>query len=615
MPVAGSSSSSRFKLAALAITAVHTAGIARLLGKGPLLDGAALASIDWSHHTANAWTARLLWSETRRLAGFCPSSVAGYPFGTADSVSNRLGELLTALVPISPPAQAFAIVVLVLLGIAPLAPATASKLLGCSPREVLATLVIAIALIWRSVDPPRAWLELGLYGFLLALALAPLAVAASLTAHHSWARAGLATVTIAFGWTAHLLFPVLIAPGILVGLATRARLQRRIPLRAIVAVGGGAVLAWPMWQPLVTYREHIRLGPQHFHLDGRGAVITEVTSLFAAIWVLGAWGLGRQWREHRSVGALGLGIGAGTLLLVCLLSPPLFGQLQPARFVDAVTILLAPGVAAGTSALAQAVPRRWWLAWLATTLLVAHPLGNLIQQLFGIREPLLAWNEASPDPRIDADVATLPALIRRELPARTRALIEEGSTWVPERPLVWGPMLLPALLPHLIGSEVIGGPLPDSRLREARVGFLDGVLFGEPIETWTPARFERLLEVWNVGLVVAWSPQSTAALLQQPAVEVMTSHRRFTTFRVRAPRDCFALAQPGWSCPALARAVPGRIRVWPKKTGEIVLAWHWNEGLEASSGTVRRHPHEDDLVGLIALDVPATGTEIEIIQR
>lgn len=611
--MADSGSTRRFTIAAMAIAALHTAAVARLVGYGPLLHGAALASVDWSHHTANAWTARTMWLGTGRLAGFCPSSMGGYVFGTADSVSNRLGELLTAVLPISPPTQAFAFVVLGLLALAPLAAAAASNQLGCSPRETVATLVIAIALIWRAADSARAWLDFGLYGFLFALAMAPLAVAASLAAQHSWARAVLAAVTTALGWTAHLLFPVLIAPGILFGLAAATQGQRRLPLRAILAVVSGAALAWPIWQPLAAFRHHLRLAPQHFHVDARAAVGHEVASLFAAIWLLGALGLWRVWRTRRSYAALGLGAGAGALLLACVLSPPAFAQLQPARLVDAVSFLLAPGVAVGTATLARSIPRPW-LAWLATGLLVAHPLGNLCQQLVGLRTPLLAWSESFPDPRIDADVAALPALIRREVPPDTRVLIEEGPTWPPGRPLIWGPILFPALLPHLIGMEVVGGPLPDSRLREAHVGFLDGVLFGQPVETLTTAQFEQLLDVWNIGLVVAWSRQSTAALAEQPAL-LGTTHRRFTLFRVRAPRGCFALAQPGLPCPAVARAAPGSIRVQPKKSGEIVLAWHWNEGLEASSGTLRPYPLDGDPLGLIALDAPVADAEIKITQR
>lgn len=596
--------------------ALHALGTVRLIGTASLIDGAPLASYDWSHHSANAWTARKLWDESSRLSGFVPSSMGGYPFGTADSVSNRLGEIATAWLPIPSAPQAFALIVLLLLVLAPLWPAVAAHRLGARGAEIVGAALLGVALVWRAVDGPRPFLELGLYGYLHGLALAPAAITLALaSARVSSAVAAAAATLIMLGWLSHVLFPILVAPGILAGALALARTPS--PTRGwvapLAAASLGAVAASPFWYPLIRFRDHLRLGTPRFLQDGLGAVFGELASLFALVWLLGAVGLVVVVRSGRGPHAVALAIGTMTLLGLSVSTAPAVAALQPERFVDGVTWLLAPAAPIGVAALARSVGRAI-LPVAAAILLLVPSLETMVGQAFGLREPLIAWNQARGDERLSWDVTALPSAVARATPGDSRILIEESSTWSTERATIWGPILLPALLPHLVEREVIGGPLPDSRLREAHAGFIDGFLFGRRVQDWAPSELEGELDQWNIAAVVAWSPEAISALERLPRLGRPEMVGRFALFVMAEPRRCFALPDPSGACPADASARPGRIVVTPHRPGEIVLAWHWNERLAGEDeATLGRALVGDDPVGLIA--VQSSGRAFEIRQR
>jgi hypothetical protein len=417
------------------------------------------------------------------------------------------------------------------------------------------------------------------------------------------------------GWLSHVLFPLLVAPGILAGtlaLARTGNAPRRV-LAPLAVAALGAAAACPFWYPLVRYRDHVRLGTPRFLQDGLGALFGELSSLFALGWLLGVAGLVVAARAGRAPQAIALGFGTMTLLGLSLSTAPAVAALQPERFVDGISWLLAPAAPIGVAALARSV-RRPLLPVAAAALIVVPSLGTMVGQLLGLREPLIAWTKGRGDERLAWDVTALPSTLVRSAPLDSRVLVEESSTWSTDRATIWGPVLLPALLPHLLDREVIGGPLPDSRLLEARTGFLDGVLFGRRVQEWPPTELEAQLDLWNIGVVVAWSPDAVAGLRRLPRLGPPQTVGRFALFAITAPRRCFALTDPSGACPADAKARPGRIVVTPTRAGEIVLAWHWNEYLDGGpEATVGRGLIADDPVGLIAVE--STGRTFEIHQR
>lgn len=566
-----------------ATLAVHAAGVLALIGSATLVDGRPLAQLDWALHGENARTSRELWRSTGRIDGWSERLMGGYPHGTADSVSNRYGELATALLPIEPAPRAFGWAVALLLIAVPLGPAIAARALGGGRAAVLGALVLAIALVWRTVDGPRAYLQLGLYGHLAALTIAPAAIALALVAGlRRSVGAGVAAIaTIALGWSCHLLFPLAIVPGLLVGAAVLGRGEaagRRwiAGSWALLAAACGAALASPLWAAAWQARSHLDTLDSAFHQRGLAALWGETRSLWILLWCVGAWELLRLVRpaEHGAMGAqrqgdrdapgeaaprqavaLGLAVAAACLLLLAVLGP--FAQptarLQPVRFLDGVGFLLGGPAALGVVGLA----RRRRLVLVPVGLFLVVPLAPLAAQISGLAEPLVAWDESDPDPRIQGDLLPLVEALRNPSLPPGRLMIEENAA-APGRGMIWGDVLLPVLLPRLIARDTTARGIPDTRLVEGRIAFVDGVAFGRPLGEWSDAELEAKLERWRVGVIVAWSGQSIDDLSRRAGIDPVRRVGRFSIYRRHPPAGRMGPA-PAVPVPATGdRAGPSR---------------------------------------------------------
>lgn len=271
-------------------------------------------------------------------------------------------------------------------------------------------------------------------------------------------------------------------------------------------------------------------------------------------------------------GGLMLAFAAGGAAL------PGVGQLQPNRFAApaflAIALAAAYSMAAGLVWLGQPGahgPKRAW-AW-------AGALAAGVLLLYAGREML---REASPgshghygsktqelagEPQ---QVAQLEAWLREHTTADGRILFETSLG------RVHGGGHVAGLVALKTGRELIGAAYPFSL---PQVSFWDRSAFGKPIADLTAEQLWQGLERYNVGWVVAHSPELRSAMAALPQASVVADIGPVRVYQLNRPLSFAAVGQARIS----ARAV-NRLEVSDVSGAELVLRYHWLPGLVASNG-------------------------------
>jgi hypothetical protein len=96
----------RFAISAL-VLALHGALVLRNFPVGPILRGEPLASVELAFHSAGAIEGKDFLAELHRIWGYSPRYMAGYPFGSWNSIGTRGYEFSSAVFPFCSQVTAF----------------------------------------------------------------------------------------------------------------------------------------------------------------------------------------------------------------------------------------------------------------------------------------------------------------------------------------------------------------------------------------------------------------------------------------------------------------------------------------------------------------------------
>ncbi len=172
------------------------------------------------------------------------------------------------------------------------------------------------------------------------------------------------------------------------------------------------------------------------------------------------------------------------------------------------------------------------------------------------------------------EIVAIVDWIARQTPRDARVLFEESGD---ETGFVYDGMYLSAFLPHLTGRQLIGGPINLYNDRHHFAEFHSGKLFKRDIGSITDDELRGYLRLYNIGAVVSFHPASVKKLLSIPGL--VTVDQRIGPIyllKVNQPLSWFVEGE------GQVQAGANRLELGDLKGREIVLKYHWVEGLHAA---------------------------------
>ncbi|MCS7047618.1 MAG: hypothetical protein NZO58_14770, partial [Gemmataceae bacterium] len=173
-----------------------------------------------------------------------------------------------------------------------------------------------------------------------------------------------------------------------------------------------------------------------------------------------------------------------------------------------------------------------------------------------------------------------------------------------------------ALLPRLTQRQFLGGLDPDGFIEHASISFLDQLLDGRHISTWSDRQLEDYCRRYNVGWVVAWTPAAIKRFQEWPGVQ------ESTPLQDDVPGRLFTLKRTdrGYALKGTATLLHADCRhitlgdVVPNEEGIIVLSFHWQAGLRAAPSRVKVEREDDghDPIGLIRLRTDGSAARVTL---
>ena len=132
------------------------------------------------------------------------------------------------------------------------------------------------------------------------------------------------------------------------------------------------------------------------------------------------------------------------------------------------------------------------------------------------------------------------------------------------------------MIPYVTGRQLIGGPINLYNDRHHFAEFHSGKIFKKEIQTLTDNELRNYLQLYNIGAVVAFHPASIQRLQALPGL--VTLEQRI------GPVQLMKVNQPlTWFVQGEGKLTAGlnRLELSELKGSEIVLKFHWVEGLTA----------------------------------
>jgi hypothetical protein len=313
---------------------------------------------------------------------------------------------------------------------------------------------------------------------------------------------------------------------------------------------------------------------------------------------LGSWGMWTLLRDKNR--AAGVMLASASLVLFLL---AYFGSLmpfvkswQPLRFkvpLDLFLALAASYILVHGLARRSRSSRSYVLPVVAACGLLAF-LFNLIET--ETRARMLLRTELRPE------LHAIVEWIKQDTPADGRVLFEESGD---ETGFAYDGMYLSSFIPHWAGRELIGGPINLYNDRHHFAEFHSGKFLKKDIRNLTDDAIRNYFRLYNIGAVVAFYPASVQRIQSVPGL--VTSDRR------AGPAHLMKVNQPlTWFLQGEGRvkASLNRLDLSEIKGKEIVLKYHWTEGLVASppARIVPVKIYDDPIPFIKIIDPPAALT-------
>jgi hypothetical protein len=184
-------------------------------------------------------------------------------------------------------------------------------------------------------------------------------------------------------------------------------------------------------------------------------------------------------------------------------------------------------------------------------------------------------------------------------------LFEESGD---ETGFVYEGVYLSSLLPRLTGRQLIGGPINLYNDRHHFAEFHSGKIFKQDVRTLSDEELRKYLRLYNIGAIVAFHPASIQRL--ESIAGLATVEQRIGPVRlmkVHQPLSWFIQGEGS------VRAGFNRLELSDLKGNEIVLKYHWVEGLTAAPVT-RIEPIKmaDDPIPFIKLVHPPARVTLRV---
>ncbi len=336
---------------------------------------------------------------------------------------------------------------------------------------------------------------------------------------------------------------------------------------------------WPLWQqhdPLRLVRELVTPVAGFDGFDASAALGAPLTGSWlarTAVLVLGAVGLVRL-PDRR----LALSLAAALAWLAALafhgswLAP--IAAFEPFRYVIAYRLLwVVPAALAGVEAHDRWEARGARPRWLPTALAAGLAFACLCTPTFATfvaRQPM----SSSPPPTF----AALADFARDPVSGQGRLMVEDAFLTA-GGPAPYGPAYVLGQLALVTGRELTGGRTPWIRVKHRFASFTDGEAFGAQLGDLAPAELRRYLELYDVTAIAAWSGDAKRVLdALAPEVSRLGDRGPLTLYRVARESSRFergsGRVEARWGELVVSDVVAAG--------GEIVLRYHWAEGMTAT---------------------------------
>jgi hypothetical protein len=584
---------------------------------------------DWGLHFHHLKSLEAFWRRDGAVWGYSPFFMAGYPSNTIQDLSIKLFELLAlgfssfGLSSI----QWFKICVFLANASVPwFIYFAARNFFFAEASENLDALLAAFlgtVYWWNSL--PREMFFYGMIGF-------PVASYFSVLGASLFYR--LAVNPSSPGWVhlGWLLFAVLILPlhvqSIVIFLppmvALLAAQPRLMTGRILLWIGAAVALSALVNSPWLITAFHHRG-------DDVAAAIVEQLPLFASThpftFLLDYLGPQGYWTFRPSIiekgfrlsqlllGALGiwkiiqsekrpLGIMLASALTVLFLLAyfgalwPVIKPWQPLRFKLPFDLFLVIGAAycVGLWLAAPAAARSR-----LTPLLLAGGLIALVVNLVQTESTGKLQLRSRMTPSLEA----ITDWIARETPSDARVLFEESGD---ETGFIYDGIYLSSLVPHLTGRQLIGGPINLYNDRHHFAEFHSSIMFKKNVQTLSVDEISDYFRLYNIGAIVAFHPASIQRLQSIPGL--VTVEQRIGTVHL------MKVNQPlSWFIEGAGKVKTGlnRLELSELKGNEVILKYHWVEGLTASPPTkVELVKMLDDPIPFIKLVAPPPSVTLRV---
>jgi hypothetical protein len=606
----------------------HAFGLALIFSPiGGIVDSQPIVEQDWGLHFHHLKSLEGFWQQDKIFWGYNPFFMAGYPSNTIQDLSIKLFEFLAlalSMIALSP-IQWFKILAFLSIACVPWLMYFAAQnfFYEGSIRKIVAPLAALTGTLYWWNSLPREMFFYGMIGYPFAAYVAILGV----SLFYRLARQPVLWSSALLGWVVfalvilplHIQSVLVFIPPAVALLVVEPNLLRRNLLAGILGTAALALLVNLAW-----------LAPAFSHRgDDAASAIVNQLPLFTsadpftfvkdylglksywtfrpAFWEKGfrlallALGLGGIFKlirsKHRTVGIM------FAAALIALFAITYFGSFidlfkswQSLRFkvpYDLFLILPAAYLVA-----VQVMQRS----------LISHP--NLVSTLilFGSLAFLVNLIQTESRGRMKLRTGMTPELaaivnwITRETPKEGRVLFEESGD---ETGFVYNGMYLSSFIPHWTGRELIGGPINLYNDRHHFAEFHSGKLLKKDIHTLSDDDIRNYFRLYNIGAVVSFHPASIRRMESVPGL--VTLDRRVGPvhlMRVNQPLTWFLHGE------GRVRASLNRLQAAEVKGNEVILKYHWTEGLIGTPAMkiVPIKIYDDPIPFIKILHPPATFT-------
>jgi len=167
------------------------------------------------------------------------------------------------------------------------------------------------------------------------------------------------------------------------------------------------------------------------------------------------------------------------------------------------------------------------------------------------------------------------------------SLVAQLESWIAANTSVDGRIVFETSLGRVHGGGHVAGVIALKTGRELlgaaypyllpSVSFWDRVAFGKPVSEVTPAQLQQGFEIYNVGWVVAHSPELQHAMAALPAASEVARFDFVRIYKISRPLS-YVYAGTG----RIAERGFNRLRVVGAAGPDLILKYHWVPGLTVS---------------------------------